>query len=380
MGSEINSSYRITVSQSAEDDEWDNFVEFGAKGHFEQTSRWGQVKGESGWQPLRVVVYEAGQIVAGAQILLRGLPLIGRVGYLSRGPLVLKLDPDLLSLIVHKIKDVAREWRVRLLLAQAPQGGEEIDEVLAREGFVPDDSGEIVTATTCIDLGQGLETVLSRMTRNFRYNIRFAARNYVAIHDGKKEDIPLFFRMMVETCKRQGVDPNPASESHIRKLWQVFSERGGVKLFLALHKEEVVSGLIGIPFGQVFYAWKMGWTGRFEDSRANHLLHWEAIKWASNAGYRFYDFMALSRRVAETVIKGNHFYSAARGSALFKLSFGGDIILLPEARTYISNPFLKFSYRKVYPRIRGLRSCIGDWRSHLKNSINKIKCAVDGFI
>ena len=360
MDSELNSSYRINVSQSAEDNEWDNFVEFGAKGHFEQTSRWGQVKGEGGWQPLRLMVYEAGEIVAGAQILLRSLPLFGRIGYLPRGPLVLKPDPDLPSLIVHKIKDAAKEWRVRFLLAQAPQGRQDIDEVLAREGFVPDDSGEIVTATMCIDLGQGLETVLSRMTKKFRHHIRFAARNYVAVHDGKEEDIPLFFRMMVETCKRQGVDPNPASESHIRKLWQVFSERGGVKLFLASYKDEVVSGLIGIPFGQVFYAWKMGWTGKFEDSRANHLLHWEAIKWASNAGYRFFDFMAVSRLVAETVIKGGHFYSAAKGSDLFKLSFGGDPILLPEARTYISNPILKFSYGKVYPRIRALRRRIGE--------------------
>lgn len=355
---EMESPCSVTISRDADDREWDDFVEFEASGQFEQTSRWAQVKREAGWEPLRILVYRDGNIVAGTQILLRRAPLIGALGYLPKGPVIQNDHPSLALRMMNEIKGVLQVKRIRFLIAQPPNNGSDIEAYLSEAGFKKDSLFGVISATTAIDLTQTYEAILSRMTRNFRYNFRFAERNGVIIRDGKREEIGLFFNLMLETCRRQRVDPNPSTESFIQKLWDVFSPHGNIRFFLAEYHGEIVSGLICIPFGKVFNAWKMGWSGKYENSRAVHLLHWKAIQSAKDNGYHSYDFMGINRSLAETILGGNHFYKVAKGANLFKLSFGGEVRLLPEACYYFKSPLLRLLYTKVYPYFRKIKRAI----------------------
>lgn len=112
----------------------------------------------------------------------------------------------------------------------------------------------------------------------------------------------------------------------------------------------------------------MGWSGKHENSRANHLLHWKAMQWAKEKGYRSYDFMGVTRSLAEAILQGAHFYQVAKGSDLFKISFGGEIRLLPEAYFYIDNPILRFGYTGMYPRLRKFQM-FGKYPFRFKNDV-----------
>lgn len=358
----------MLLSEDTLNEEWDRFVEFEANGQFEQTSRWANVKSSSGWETARMILSLDKKIIAGNQILHRNVPILGKVGYLSKGPLVTGVDSSLPDKIVKELKKKIEDLKLFYLIAQPPDGDNAMSGCLEKRGFLKDGVVHVTSATTMVDLTQDDKLLLSRMTRNFRYNIRFAEKNGIIIREGGQEDISLFFKLMLETCKRQGVPPNPSTESFIQKLWGLFAPQGNIVLLLAHLRGEIVSALIGIPFGKVFNAWKMGWSGRHENSRANHLLHWKAMQWAKERGYRSYDFMGVSRSIAEAILQGKHFYQVAKGSDLFKFSFGGAIRLLPEAYFYIGNPILRFGYSGIYPKLRTFKM-FGKHPFRFKNDI-----------
>ncbi len=354
----MTDSYRIEISEDIRDDRWDSFLEKIPEGSFEQTSGWAEAKRSAGWKSIRVVALLENRILGGSQILVKQLPFGFRVGYLPRGPVCENGRDDVLTLNLTVLKKVCKDSHLSCLIVQPANNGSLIEDSLLRSGFRRDATLGIISATTAIDLTQTYEAILSRMTRNFRYNIRFAERNGVIIRDGKREEIGLFFKLMLETCRRQGVNPNPSTESFIQKLWDVFSPHGNIRFFLAEYNGEVVSGLMCIPFGKVCNAWKMGWSGKYENSRAVHFLHWKAIQWGKDNGYHSYDFMGINRSLAETILEGNHFYKVAKGASLFKLSFGGEVRLLPEACYYFKSPLLGLLYTKVYPYFRKIKGAI----------------------
>lgn len=343
---EAKAESQVMVSTSFEDQEWDDFVEFNVGGHYEQTSWWAQAKSDEGWQPLRVKIRRFGRIVAGAQLLFRRSRLIGRVGYVPKGPLAEADNSDLIAAVIEVMKTTASKNGINLIIAQAPN--HKVDEILASQGCREENTFPVISATSCIDLTQDYDAILSRMTKTWRYNIRLAERRGVVVREGNREDIPTFFQMMLATCKRLGVTPNPSSESFIHRLWNLLPVGRHVRLLIAEYNGTAVSALFGIPFGNTFYDWKVGWTGQFQRLQTNHLLVWESIKWAKDNGYRSFDFMTINRGTAEAVLGGADFQTVAEGSTLFKLSFGGDTLLLPKPRIYIDNGAFSLAYRLIY--------------------------------
>jgi lipid II:glycine glycyltransferase (peptidoglycan interpeptide bridge formation enzyme) len=76
----------VTVPSSRE---WDAFVAAQPRAHVLQQSSWGELKRQYGWRVERVgLVGDNSRLVAGAQILIRSLPIIGNMAYLPMGPYV----------------------------------------------------------------------------------------------------------------------------------------------------------------------------------------------------------------------------------------------------------------------------------------------------
>ena len=70
-------------------DAWNAFVERAPYRSFPQLWEWGELREPSGWRPVRVAVGPdpAQPPLAGAQVLIRDVPLVGwRLGYAPRGP------------------------------------------------------------------------------------------------------------------------------------------------------------------------------------------------------------------------------------------------------------------------------------------------------
>src|SRR5450755_2130414 len=79
-------SLAIDCQDEQQNDAWDAFVESLPDGHHEQTSLWGQVRAQNGWEISRVLIREKGEILAGAQMQTRFLRRIGKIAYVTYGP------------------------------------------------------------------------------------------------------------------------------------------------------------------------------------------------------------------------------------------------------------------------------------------------------
>lgn len=71
-----------------------------------------------------------------------------------------------------------------------------------------------------------------------------------------------------------------------------------------------------------------GWSGERAGIRPNELLHWHAMRWGREAGYRWYDLEGIDPHTARAVLRGER-PEKIDGLTHFKLGFGGEVVTLP---------------------------------------------------
>jgi lipid II:glycine glycyltransferase (peptidoglycan interpeptide bridge formation enzyme) len=350
----MNADYEVKSSDEIQDPEWDAFVARVPGGHHVQTSLWGQVKALLGWRVARVLVTSQGHIMAGAQLLIRPMPLVGIVAYLTKGPVCVSEDVGLAELVIDEICRVSRARHVQLLAIQPPDNGQAMVSLLSSPpgGFHPSSLELAPTATILIDLAPDLDEILARMKRQTRQNIRRSERQGISVHEGTERDLDTFYDLYVATSQRQEFSVQPA-EYYIR-MWQLFEPRGYIKLFMAQYGAEAVSALLIVPFGNTVIAKRLGWSGHYADRRPNEAVFWSAIQWAKSHGYSFFDFEGIDPMGARAVLRGEPLPESLQHSPdFFKLGFGGQVVLYPEPYDQVYNPILRWAYRKTAPRIGG---------------------------
>ena len=93
-------------------DEWDAFVASQPHAHILQTSRWGELKSKFEWSAERIAVMHDQQMVAGALVLFRKLPLrLGALAYIPKGPLLDFDDEDLSTELLHGLDRLMKRRR-----------------------------------------------------------------------------------------------------------------------------------------------------------------------------------------------------------------------------------------------------------------------------
>lgn len=337
-------SVRVTRDQC--DPDWDRFVAQCPDGHHEQTSLWGQVKACYGWNPLRIVVGTAGGILAGVQILIRRIGRWGRIGYVTRGPISISNDPELVELVLMQLHRVAERERFIYLVVVPPYRGHMSLSFLERLGFLEKPEvlppGGVMTATLLLDLSDDLEILMARMRKKTRQHIRGAVRNDIVVREGAADDVDMFRQLMWALCKRRGTSPTPPQKDFFENLWGVFHPAGFVKLFVAELAGVPISANLVFPFGDAVRSWKIGWAGDHTELRPNELLYWEVIRWSKRNGYRIFDFVWIETELAKALERTHPVdWNSVDGMSYFKLGFGGTPLVLPNPRYRFYHPLLR---------------------------------------
>jgi peptidoglycan pentaglycine glycine transferase (the first glycine) len=349
--------FRIATSERVDDRDWDAFLAGTPGGDHAQTSLWAALKATVGWTVARVVASRGGEIVGGAQMLLRALPLAGAVGYVPRGPLCALDDPALARAVVDALRGAARARGVRYLIVQPPLDGHAVARALVAGGFRPTWLEPQPAHAVLIDLSQSLDGLLGQMKGKTRYNLRLGQRRGIAVREGGAEDLDTFYRLLVATGQRQRFPVQ--SREHFAEMWRLFAPPGHLKLFLAEHEGEAISAALTIPFGDTVTYKRGAWSGRQGNVHANEVLHWAAIGWARAHGYRYYDLEGIDAQTARRVASGEVEVGAGpRSVTAFKLGFGGKVVLSPGNYDYVSNPLLRQVYAALAPRLVGTRLAV----------------------
>jgi lipid II:glycine glycyltransferase (peptidoglycan interpeptide bridge formation enzyme) len=310
---------RVRVATDADRDRFNSFVGGSPFGDVLQSYEWGDVKRRSGWSALRLLV-EDGEYVRAACSVLRTKPARGipPLLYAPRGPV---LDPEntaALSALVDAIRERAGDGF--MLKCDPPvEAGSTEAAMLAGTGF------RLVTATgfggvqpkavMVLDLDNDLDKIFGGFKSKWRYNVRLAERKGVVVREAARDDLPAFYKLLVETARRDHFFVR--GRSYFETLWDVLQPRGMLAAFLAELAGRPIAGILLFAMGErATYTYGAS-SNEHRNVMPNHLLQWHGIRWAKERGCRVYDFRGVS-----PVLDGRPVEPSIAGLNRFKEGFG----------------------------------------------------------
>jgi lipid II:glycine glycyltransferase (peptidoglycan interpeptide bridge formation enzyme) len=335
------------LSPELEDPYWDDFLEATPLGHFQQSSLWARAKDIDGWRPLRTILTLDGQIAGGFQILTRHTRF-GLVGYVSKGPVLIKEEDSLLDFMMELVVSSVKANQLKALILQSPDQSIIDDSILTRHWLLPNHLVDVVSATLIVDTACSMDAIISRMRRTTMLELKRSQKRGIKIREGGEQDIKTFFRLMTTTCRRQQTSPSPATESAMLEIWKAFHPTERIRLSLAEYENEPVAAAICLCFGERVTFWKKGWSGEHRERHPNQLIMFDAIRWSQSQGYKLFDCAAMNHGTAVNLLTGMPLSETQKKARdFFLLGYGGTPTLLPESKVYISNPAPRFMYRSA---------------------------------
>ncbi|MDW8325431.1 MAG: peptidoglycan bridge formation glycyltransferase FemA/FemB family protein [Anaerolineales bacterium] len=307
--------------------------------HILQSWEWGEVKSRYGWRAERLS-WEAGR--AAAQVLTRSA-VAGRlkVMYVPKGPLLAWDDADLRARVLADLQQLARARRAVLLKIDPDATDLSLASELQARGWLFSPDQVQFRNTVTLDLRRSEDELLGGMKQKTRYNIRLALKKGVRVRPGGPDDFDLLYRMYAETSLRDGfVIRSPA---YYKDVWSTLYRAGQAQPFIAEVEAEPVGALILFHFART--AWYFYGMSRnaHREKMPNHLLQWEAIRWAKAHGYLTYDFWGAPDELVES--------DPLWGVWKFKEGFGGEFVRRIGAWDYAPSPPLYKLYTAVLPRV-----------------------------
>jgi peptidoglycan pentaglycine glycine transferase (the first glycine) len=332
---------------------WNSFVAASPTGHLLQSWQWGQLKAAFGWQAIRVGIEDRGRLVAGAQVLFRFFPLLSpylSIAYVPKGPILDFGNQEISEALLSAIHRLARQKRAILLKIEPELShNPAVARQLQAFGFRPSQHTIQPRSTIHIDLQADLDEILARMKSKTRYNVRLAGRKGVLVREGTADDLPIFCRLIELTGRRD--DFAVHSQGYYEMAYRLFVPSGLARLFLATYSGKVIAGLMVFAFGQ--RAWYMygASSARERNRMPNHLLQWEAIRWARWQGCLTYDLWGVPDEVGKEPERYDRTVTDRQGGLWgvyrFKQGFGGQVVRYVGAFDYVYRPTWAWLYNKV---------------------------------
>lgn len=361
---------RLKVVESAihPDPQWDTFLNSVAGAEFEQSSLWATVKMKDGWEPFRFVFQTGEKIIGGYQILIKDKKLLGRFGYVMKGPTYLHDYQDYAENIAQHLLETASYLQCKFLIVQPPFVAPEVDTYFEKRSFTHERLLKIIQSSIVIDLeNKTSDNIFADFKPKRRQNIKKAEKSGLIFSEGTFSDLQCFFDLMLTTCNRIGVSPNPNTINKLEYVWDQFGSRDMMKLFFIESKGEKICGIVTILFGKKVYLWKFGWSGKMANLHPNEFLYWKIIEWSINNRYISIDFgnasgANLHQEYKQCIIIP---VNSIRKNSALKLGFGGNITLYPKVRIVFFNGFYHLVYllisliEKAFPQLmKTLKKCV----------------------
>lgn len=289
-----------------------------------QSFEWGEIKGRTGWEPLRLMVWDKDQVRASISILQRELPLLkSPIFYAPRGPVMDFTDAAALDCLLHRVRELARERGAVMLKIDppVPKFRGDVAAILSSRGFRHVDKGLAFDGVQPrfvmqLDLSPSEEEILAGMKGKTRYNIRYAERKGVRIKENcTRRDLAVFYQILLETAQRDNFTVR--AYPYFELLWDHLVHRGMGKLFMASYQGEYLAGAFLFRLGPIAWYVYGASSNRHRNLMPNYLIQWAMIKWAKRQGCRIYDFRGVSGDLdPESPLYGLYRFKTGFGASL----------------------------------------------------------------
>lgn len=306
-----------------------------------QSWEWGEFKATLGWKVFRVVVEDQGHFIAGAQLLIRSIPLgLASVAYVPRGPIGSWLDPEIATQLFTKLHHIARSHRAVFLKIEPPLLNDpSVEAALKAYTFFSSDQRNQPCATLILDLSPDTNTILKSLRKKTRQYINSSLSAGVVVREGEQKDLPAFFNLLRHTGQREHFPTHP--HSYYEQEWKTFAPRQEYVLFLAYFQDQLIAARTVHRFGKHASEFHAGSIDAFSHLHPNYLLTWTAITWAKTAGCQSYDMWGIPDEIAlrdptqdpKIVDAGNGLW----GVYQFKRGFTKNVVCYAGAFDYVYN-------------------------------------------
>ncbi len=278
----------------------ESFVASQNQAQFLQSWEWGEFSAVKG-KVWRLGVELDGQLVAVVSLLKKPLLLGWSYFYSPRGPLMANGHKDVFAWLCAEIKKLAKAERVIFWRCEPAK-------MLADKNLVQTIDIQ-PRQTLLIDLSQSETDLLAGMHQKTRYNIRLAEKKGVVIkHDrATYGQAGAWWQLLSTTSKRDNF------KLHSQKYYERMLSLPFVELWRAEYQGEILAEAIIAYYGDTVTYIHGASANANRQLMAPYLLHWAAIKWAKQNGFKYYDFYGVDER-------------RWPGVSRFKLGFGGQII------------------------------------------------------
>jgi lipid II:glycine glycyltransferase (peptidoglycan interpeptide bridge formation enzyme) len=336
--------------------------------HALQSWAWAQFKSRWGWEARPLTMAVAGnnwEASAAAMVLKRRAPRLPlSILYVPKGPSLDYRDAPLRRQVLAQLEQLARRERaifIKIDPEVVKSWGLEDERVsplgkafardLTERGWRPSEDQVQFRNTVELSLDGTEEQLLAAMKPKTRYNIRLAERKGVVARAGGPADFPEIAEMYLETAARDGFTVRP--REYYLDGWTALYEARMAQPLIAEVEGRPVAAVILVRFGdRVIYMYGAS-RNEARERMPNHLLQWEAIRWARAAGCRVYDLWGAPDEFDES--------DRLWGVWRFKAGFNGEVVRFVGAWDYPARPLWYRLYTQVIPRyLDFLRSRQGD--------------------
>lgn len=324
-----------------------------------QSWSWGDFKSRWGWSaaPLLLQIHDkpgGRPPLAAALVLKRALPRTRfSILYVPKGPILDFNNAPLRRVVLAQLEQVARQDKAIFIKIdpdlisawgqeddrKSPVGAKFVEELEDRQWRFSQDQVQFRN-TVELDLERSEDDILASMKQKTRYNIRLASRKGVVVRRGDAADFPAIAEIYAETAARDGFTIRP--QEYYLDAWQTMYDDGMAQPFIADYDGDILGAVIIVHYGgKALYMYGAS-TGRERKRMPNHLLQWEAIRWAKSAGCKVYDFWGAPNEFEET--------DPLWGVWRFKAGFNGQVIRHIGAWDFPTRPFYYWAYTVVIPK------------------------------
>jgi CelD/BcsL family acetyltransferase involved in cellulose biosynthesis len=276
---------RIDVIDPTADGRWEEFVARERRSTIFHTSAWARVIKETyGYLPrYHVAEDETGRIIAAIPFYLIKSRLTGRrLVCLPFSDYCWPLGEDAaIALLVSTVrKEVEGDAASYLEIRGWQNGGSEVPPGLEARHYYN---------YYLLDLENDIETLSQRLHDSVRRGIHQAKKRGVTVRlTRREEDMEHFYRLHVTTRKKLGILPQP--HAFFKSLYHhTISQNLGFTV-MAECEGKTVAGVVFLTHKDTIYYKFNASDEDYLPKRPNHLVTWEAVRYACANNYQYLDF------------------------------------------------------------------------------------------
>lgn len=305
-----------------------------------QSWEYGSAKQEAeGWIPRRLVICDGeNQPIGLVQVLTKGLPLLGHIARINRGPILMNTVPvssrNLFNFLCINLLirySSLFNWRILKIAPEILQHSFYVNELILLLGFQK--SSSEAWSSGRISLCQSENDLLNSFHGKWRNLLRKGLKSpfFVSREVCGLDQLTILLNSYSSLQKLKNF--KGISEKLICSLFKLFGETDNFGLFIAkrthialLDQADSLGVLVAIRSGDTATYLIGSSSDEGKKLQANSVLLWEAIMWAKSIGCLWFDIGGLSR-------------STPSGIASFKKGLNSDLYELVGEFTHYNHLF-----------------------------------------